>query len=616
VGKLIKFALPIVLLGCSAHRTAAEHPWFEIRSPHFTVICNGSEKDGRDAAFDLERTRAVFMKALPSLRQDPNVPIVVFVTPDENTFATLVPIYRERAGGNKPNSVFQRGRDRNYVVMRIAFRASSEYQLKYDYAGMLAGLNFRRAPLWLLTGIAAFFANSEIMEDQAKVGQPNPRFIRRFETMHLVPFPRLFSVRTNSPEYTDPEQRWAFEAECWGLFHYLILGDRGAHRPQLDLYLQLLAQGKKQLDAAEQAFGDLGKLQDKLGPYYRQKGFLFAKVEVPREDYSQQMALRSLSSAESNAWLAEYHIRFKRAAEAKPLIDAALAENPGMGLAHEAMGTYDLLQADYVNALKEFSAATTADPSLFLSFYYKGILSSYWKSPAEIPDSRERDLRRAVELAPRYAPASLALARLLARNGGSVTEAVVFARRTVDAEPEVVRYHLALANILLLAGEAIQAEAEARLVLGNELSPLEEEDANTQVKLAQACKPGGPCKALGSEESVSESEVPSASAAASTMPPTASQEVSAPLLMTRGVIRSIACSPDGRVLTLVSNGKEQVFNMGKATPISWPETLWLSGAYLDVCKHFAGEPAVVLYKAGQPGSTPLEATALRVRDRY
>jgi tetratricopeptide (TPR) repeat protein len=610
VRELRNFILLGTLLVSSTHRTAAEHPWFEVRSPHFTVICNGSEKDGRDAAVDLERTRAVFMKALPSLRQDPNVPIVVFVTPDENTFATLVPIYRERLGGNKPYSIFQRGRDRNYIVMRIGFRISTEFSVKYDYAGLLAGVNFRRAPLWFRTGVAEFFAVSEITEDQAKVGMPSPRFVRRLETMHLVPFPRLFNVGTNSPEYTDPEQRWAFEAESWGLFHYLIIGDHGEHRQQLEVYLQLLAQGKKQLDAAEQAFGDLGKLQDRLGPYYRQKGFPFAKVEIPREDYAQQLALRNLGTAESNARLAEYHLRFKRTAEAKPLIDAALSETPGLSLAHEAMGTYDILQADYENAVKEFSAATTAEPSFF-SYYYKGVLSSYWKAPADIPDSSERDLRRAVELAPRYAPACMALARLLVRKGGNVTEAVAFARRAVDAEPNRVRYHLALANILLLAGEASQADAESRQALGYELSPLEEEDANTLLSLAQACKPGGPCKALGDRESASGSETLAESSA-----PHTGQNGVAPFSKARGVVRSIACSPDGRVITLTSQGKDLTFHMNKTTRVSLPETFWLATESIDICKHFAGEPAVVRYKSEQPDSSPLEATALEIADKY
>src|ERR1700730_553545 len=141
------------------------------------------------------------------------------------------------------------------------------------------------------------------------------------------------------------------------------------------------------------------KLQDKLEPYYRgHSGMPFALVPIPRKDYERQLERLNLATAESDAWLAEYHLWFKRTAEAKVLIDAALAENPDLALGHEAMGTYDILLGDYRNALKEFSAATAADPSLYLSFYSKGVLFSYWKAPPDIPESSERDLRRAAEL--------------------------------------------------------------------------------------------------------------------------------------------------------------------------------------------------------------------------
>src|SRR5580704_15440478 len=102
-----------VLLAIPSQKARADRPLVEIQSPHFTVICNGSEKEGRDAAVDLERTRSVLMAAMPGVRQDPNVPIVVFVVVDENTFVDLVPLYNQRAQGNKPSSIFQTGRDRN-----------------------------------------------------------------------------------------------------------------------------------------------------------------------------------------------------------------------------------------------------------------------------------------------------------------------------------------------------------------------------------------------------------------------------------------------------------------------------------------------------------------------
>lgn len=237
-------AVIMLMIWCFPFRTGAEQTWFEVRSPHFIIICNASEKDCRDASLDLERTRTVVIKSLSSLSRDPSAPIIVFVTADDNTLAAPIPKYWEGWGGDKQFGIVQRGRDHIFIVMRVGFRISIEFLVKYGYAGLLAGANFYRAPLWFRTGVAEFFGVSEITEDQAKIGMPSYRFVQRLRNAPMIPLPRFFVVNTNSPEYKDPDSRWAFEAESWGLFHHLILGARGEHKPQLEHYLQLLGHGK------------------------------------------------------------------------------------------------------------------------------------------------------------------------------------------------------------------------------------------------------------------------------------------------------------------------------------------------------------------------------------
>jgi hypothetical protein len=56
--------------------------------------------------------------------------------------------------------------------------------------------------------------------------------------------------------------------------------------------------------------------------------------------------------------------------------------------------------------------------------------------------------------------------------------------------------------------------------------------------------------------------------------------------------------------------------MGKTTRVLLPETFWLALESVDVCKHFSGEPAVVRFKSDQPDTSPLEAAALEIEDRY
>jgi hypothetical protein len=58
------------------------------------------------------------------------------------------------------------------------------------------------------------------------------------------------------------------------------------------------------------------------------------------------------------------------------------------------------------------------------------------------------------------------------------------------------------------------------------------------------------------------------------------------------------------------------FQISKTTRVSLPATFWLALEYLDVCKHFAGEAAMVKYKSGQSDSEPVEVTSLEIEDRY
>lgn len=606
--KILRLLIVIAAMTLSAGRAAADRPWVEVQSPHFTIVCNGSEKEGRESAVDLERTRAVLTKLLPSIQQDPNVPVIVFVTADENTFANLVPAYKQRAQGSKPSNIFQAGRDRNYIVMRVVFRGSSEYQLKYDYAGLMSGVNFRRAPIWLLSGFAEFFALSQIEDTKATIGSPSVAHVRRLRNSPLIPLPKLFTMGTGSVEYKDPEQRWVFDSESWGLFHYLLLGENGAHRAALMKYMDLLAHGKQRLDAAQEAFGDLKKLQDKLGPYYAANAYPILQLDLTKENYAAQLSVRNLSMAESNAWLAEFYLRFKRAADAKPLIESALSSNPEEPRAHEAQGIYDLEQANYAEALNEFSAASARAPSLYLAFYYKAILSSYWKASAEVPAGCEADLRHTLEIVPRYAPAALALARLLVRRDGNFGDAEEFAKRAMEAAPAVPRYQFAYANILLQAGDKAQAEVQATEALENELSPLERQSGTALLQLAQECKSGGPCQALGQTGSGEARAVPAA-LLTSPAPSGAATSPAIPTDRVEGEIRAIDCSAESRVATLTANGKELKFTLVKGARVSWPETFWLDPAYLNVCKNFVGETAAITYRDA-------EASALEVQDRY
>ena len=70
--RLVRLALVFLLAtgltapGTSPTASAAEktETWLEVRTPHFTVVTNGSEKQARRVANQFEQIRAAFQKML------------------------------------------------------------------------------------------------------------------------------------------------------------------------------------------------------------------------------------------------------------------------------------------------------------------------------------------------------------------------------------------------------------------------------------------------------------------------------------------------------------------------------------------------------------------------
>ena len=76
---MLKRFVSLVLMFAAAPvlaRDRAEN-WIEVRSPHFLVLTNSSEKQGRHVADQFERMRSVFHVAFPKLQIDPGSPIIV-----------------------------------------------------------------------------------------------------------------------------------------------------------------------------------------------------------------------------------------------------------------------------------------------------------------------------------------------------------------------------------------------------------------------------------------------------------------------------------------------------------------------------------------------------------
>ena len=77
-------AVVFLVVVCAATAHPADPNWYEIKSDHFRVLTDGSEKEGRAVAREFEQIRAVLAAVLPSLR-DSAVPLLIVAARDEGS---------------------------------------------------------------------------------------------------------------------------------------------------------------------------------------------------------------------------------------------------------------------------------------------------------------------------------------------------------------------------------------------------------------------------------------------------------------------------------------------------------------------------------------------------
>src|SRR5574340_1020869 len=85
--------------------------WVEVQSPHFTVVTNAGEKAGRQVGGRFEQIRAVFQMTFPTLKVDPDAPIVVLAVKSHKDFLALGPASWIQKGELKRAGYFLKSQD-------------------------------------------------------------------------------------------------------------------------------------------------------------------------------------------------------------------------------------------------------------------------------------------------------------------------------------------------------------------------------------------------------------------------------------------------------------------------------------------------------------------------
>jgi TonB family protein len=471
--------LPVVLLSIvvlfSSVCPAKPPEWVEVRTPNFIVVSNAGEKQARKVAVQFEQVRTVFRQLLENANKHPSPPVTILAVKDEASMRELLPEFWTK-GHSHPAGLFSTRLNNFYAAVQLD--GHNPYDTIYhEYYHTISVPYVPNLPVWLSEGLAEFYGHTEITENDVRMGEADALSLQELRNNTFIPLDVLFKVDQSSPYYNEANKTSIFYGESWVLAHYLLIGDRMAHRPMLDAYLNALGQVSDPYEAAKMAFGDLHKLQSDLQTYIQSRQFLYLKYPAPRIN-EDEVKFRTLSEAEASAYRGGFAVIRGQYQEGKATLNEALQRDPSIGLAHQYLAVQEFYENQHDQAVESTSKAIALDPNNYFTRYFRAYLKTSAGGMGSSDPQIEDDLRRAIAISPEFAPSYGLLAIHLAGGNRNLDEALTLAEKAVALEPANSNYQLALAQVLIRQNQVDQADKAAQRASAWARNPSEKTNAD------------------------------------------------------------------------------------------------------------------------------------------
>lgn len=281
--------LSVALLAWTVPSARAE--WHEVRTDHFVLTIDAGEAEARAFATRLERfDRALqLLYGLEDTADRRARPIHIYALSPE-LFATTcrcgyaLAYYRPRTTGSFILTQYMPKFDQKSKTGWW----SSQMLLLHEYGHHFMYANYPFAyPFWYSEGFAEFNANTSFEDDGALIiGYPANYRAEGLRNGGLG-IKQLLEPET----FGYPDDMDRLYGRGWLLTNYLMLSPQ--RRGQLPTYLAALNRGTRSHAAAQQAFGDLDKLDKELDAY--QKGKLAAPLRIPLATSAIDLSVTKLS---------------------------------------------------------------------------------------------------------------------------------------------------------------------------------------------------------------------------------------------------------------------------------------------------------------------------------
>jgi TonB family protein len=475
-----------LFLSLSYSSVAQNNSWLQVRTPHFLIVTNSNEKDGRGTAKQFEVMRSVFQRVFADADLDTPEPIPVLAVTDKSTLNDLVPLQYLGQGQLHVAGYFVSYPERTYVLVWTNAPEQHPYAAVYhEYAHFVFSRTQQWMPLWLSEGIASFYQNTEILNDKVQLGKADAYMQHVLEKNALLPLPTLFAIDTHSPYYQKEDQGTVFYAESWALIHYLKDNDALENTNHINDYLQMV-QTEDPVAAAREAFGDLDQLLTELRKYIASPSYAISEISGSTDVDESSFEVRPISMADTNNLRAEFLSYVGRYSDARVLLQRILREDPQNAAAYTTSCHIDVLEREFDEARKLCQQAIKFDPNDFLAHYWFGVasLKQTTLAKAELETVAE-NLRSVIKIKPMFAPAYDALALFYVSRGTHLTDAQELVTHAVELLPGAPEVRADQAQVLFSLNKRKEALDTLQVALKYAHTPEQAAAVETVMKAMQ-----------------------------------------------------------------------------------------------------------------------------------
>lgn len=491
-----RFALILTLaLLCGTLSISAKDKWVKVKSKHFTLLGNASERDVRTVGTKLEQFRSVFSQLFPRVRVDSPVPITVIVFKSRSAYVPFMPGYNGKV--TEVAGYFQPGEDINYITLTSEFGQTNPFStIFHEFVHSLTNDSTANMPLWLSEGIAEFYETLEVTDKDTKVtlGTPISHHILRLRETKFMPFPQFFAVHHKSAEYNERDKQSIFYAQAWAFVHYVMLGNNGQRQPQLGQFVNLLGTGAPVEECFKKAFQtDFAAMEKELKNYIG--GSRYPVLRYTSKDkltFDDEMTTEPMEEAEANYYLGDL-LAHQRRTDAEKYLQTAIQLDPTLAPAHASLGLIRIYTGQLDEAQKYLEKAVTYDKAgknHLIYYYYAMALMREGSSVGGVqmlsssfdPQKAQlirTNLKRAIEINPGFARSYSLLSFINLVTGEQIDETLALLKRALQAAPGDQDLAFQLAQLYLRQNKYDDAKKTVEPIARNAAEPATKQRAQS-----------------------------------------------------------------------------------------------------------------------------------------